>query len=124
MDIRQLKYFIEIVDSGSLTAASSHLRVAQSALSRHLQSLEQELGKKLLVRQPKGVLPTEVGWQFYNHAKKIVTDLEEIPAKMEQIDHQYEETVRIGAPISIALGLFGEVGQEVKLKFPGMEKLS
>ena len=50
MDIRQLRYFLEIVEHGSLTRASEHLGVAQPALSLHLKNMEQELGTRLLDR--------------------------------------------------------------------------
>ena len=60
MDLRQLKYFVQIVESGSLAKASRQLYIAQPALSQHVAKLEAEVGKPLLIRTAKGVTPTEI----------------------------------------------------------------
>ena len=54
MDLRRLKYFVRIVDLGSLSKAAAALYVAQPALSKHVASLEAELGTPLLVRERRG----------------------------------------------------------------------
>ena len=82
MDIRQLRYFVGIVNSGSFSDAAAHMHVAQSALSRHIKSLEQTIGSELLKRHPKGVTPTRLGWHFYEQANKIVSDIELIPTRI------------------------------------------
>src|SRR5690606_28476421 len=64
MDIRRLRYFIEIVEAGSLSKAAERLRIAQPALSQTLQSLEAELGVGLVVRHSRGVVATETGLLF------------------------------------------------------------
>ena len=61
MDLRQLRYFIAVAERGGFGAAASALNVAQSALSRHVQLLEHELGGALLERGARGVAPTESG---------------------------------------------------------------
>ena len=69
MDLRQLKYFVQIVESGSLAKASRQLYIAQPALSQQMARLEDEVGKPLLVRSSRGVVPTENGEALYHHAK-------------------------------------------------------
>jgi len=69
MDMRQLKYFVQIVESGSLSKASRQLFIAQPALSLQMSRLEDEVGKPLLVRSSRGVTPTENGEALYHHAK-------------------------------------------------------
>ena len=61
MDVRQLKYFIAIVDAGSLSKASQKLYVAQPSLSQQIAGLEAELKTKLLLRSAQGVKPTTAG---------------------------------------------------------------
>src|SRR6516165_7520878 len=69
MDLRQLRYFVGIVQAGSLSRAADQMHVAQSALSHHLASLETELARQLVTRSPKGILLTEAGAVLYLHAE-------------------------------------------------------
>jgi len=76
MDLRQLRYFVGIVQAGSLSRAAEHLHVAQSAISHHLASLETELAKPLVTRGPKGIALTEAGTILYRHAEAILRHVE------------------------------------------------
>ncbi len=76
MDLRSIRYFIQIADCGSITRAAGNLGVAQPALSRHVQSLEAELGMPLLVRLPRGVRLTAPGRQFLDHCRRALRELE------------------------------------------------
>ena len=75
MDLRSIRYFVQIADLGSITRASEHLGIAQPALSRHVRSIEEELGTQLLVRLPRGVRLTGAGLQFLDHCRRIVREL-------------------------------------------------
>ncbi|QHI98424.1 LysR family transcriptional regulator [Xylophilus rhododendri] len=75
MELRQFKYFLAIVDSGSLSRAGQHLYVAQSALSKQMADLEAELGAQLLVRSRNGVTATEAGQIFYEYAQGITKQI-------------------------------------------------
>lgn len=76
MDLRSIRYFVHIADCGSITRAAAALGVAQPALSRHMQSMEQELGIKLLVRLPRGVRLTGAGRQFLDHCRRALRELD------------------------------------------------
>lgn len=71
MKLSQLRHFIEVVDSGSISAASEKLFLSQPNLSRSIHLLEEELGNKLLIRSVQGVVPTPLGRQVYYYAKSI-----------------------------------------------------
>ncbi|MGV3628212.1 MAG: LysR family transcriptional regulator [Betaproteobacteria bacterium] len=75
MDLRGIRYFVQIAELGSITRAAQHLRVAQPALSRHIHALEEELGVPLLVRLPRGVRLTTAGRQFLDHCQRILREL-------------------------------------------------
>src|SRR5688500_9498011 len=75
VDLRSIRYFVQIADMGSITRASEHLGIAQPALSRHVRSIEEELGTQLLVRLPRGVRLTGAGSQFLDHCRRIVREL-------------------------------------------------
>jgi len=75
MDLRSIRYFVQIAELGSITRASQHLGIAQPALSRHVKSVEDELGTQLLVRLPRGMRLTGAGLQFLDHCRRIVREL-------------------------------------------------
>lgn len=75
MDLRELRYFLAVAQAGSFSAAAQRLYIAQSALSRHIKSLEDELGGKLFIRVARGVELTEAGSLLSRRAKRIVDDV-------------------------------------------------
>ena len=72
VELRQLRYFVRIVEVGSVSRASQSLHVAQPALSQQVSRLEQELGTRLLSRSVRGVTPTDAGQAVYQHARRIL----------------------------------------------------
>lgn len=76
MDLRQLRYFVTIVEMGSFSRAAHRLRVAQPALSQHVRNMELDLGVELLFRSPQGVRPTEAGETLVRHARLILGQME------------------------------------------------
>ena len=76
MDIRAMRYFVAIVDHGSLTRAAEMVCVAQPALSQQLAALEDEFGVPLVHRGAKGVRPTEAGKTLYRHVRNILRQVE------------------------------------------------
>ena len=68
MESRQLRYFCEIAEAGSFTAAAARLRVAQPALSRQIASLERDLGAPVFLRGPGGIKLTSHGEILLRHA--------------------------------------------------------
>src|ERR1700689_2317281 len=76
MDLRQLRYFVGIVQAGSLSRAADQLHVAQSAISHHLATLESELNRQLVTRGPKGIQLTDAGSVLYRHAEAILRHVE------------------------------------------------
>jgi DNA-binding transcriptional LysR family regulator len=105
MDLRQLRYFVQIAESGSLSRASDVLRIAQPSLSLQVKHLEEELGVELLVRHARGVTPTDLGLEFIEHARNILRDVER--AKESVRDHVTDPIgkVCIGLPTSACRGV-------------------
>lgn len=77
MNLRRLKYFVKIVDIGSLTQAAEVLHIAQPALSQQVATLEGELDQQLLIRSRRGVTPTPAGKILYIHAQTILRQCEQ-----------------------------------------------
>src|SRR5207253_5993611 len=76
MELRTLGYFVRIAELGSITRAAAHLRLAQPALTRHVQRLEEELGTALFTRANRGVRLTEAGEKLLESAQRILRDVE------------------------------------------------
>ena len=98
MELRQLKYFVRIVEVGSLSRASQSLHVVQPALSQQISRLEDELGVKLLARSVRGVTPTEIGSAVYRHAQLILKQVDATRLIAQQADSGPAGPVAIGLP--------------------------
>lgn len=68
MKFRQVRYFVKIVEAGSISRAAAIVHIAQPALSKHMVELEDELGLSLLHRTSRGVTPTADGEVLYEEA--------------------------------------------------------
>jgi LysR family nitrogen assimilation transcriptional regulator len=102
MELRQLRYFVAIVDHGSLSRAALILHVAQPALTQQLRQLEEELGVQLLHRSAQGVLSTDAGKVFYEHAQAILKQVADARSAVAQSAERPSGAVTLGLPHSIS----------------------
>ena len=102
MELRQLRYFVAIVDHGSLSRAAVVLHVAQPALTQQLRQLEEELGAQLLHRSAQGVLSTDAGKVFYEHAQAILKQVGDARSAVTQSTDRPSGSVTLGLPHSIS----------------------
>ncbi len=102
MELRQLRYFVAIVDHGSLSRAAQVLHVAQPALTQQLRQLEEELGAQLLHRSPQGVLSTDAGKLFYEHAQAILKQVGDARSAVNQSATRPAGSVSLALPHSIS----------------------
>jgi DNA-binding transcriptional LysR family regulator len=75
--LKAMQAFVQVVDSGSFSAAARRLNVGQPALSKSIAQLEDRLGVKLLVRTTRGLAPTEAGLNFYERARRSIEEADE-----------------------------------------------
>lgn len=102
MELRQLRYFVAIVDHGSLSRAALVLHVAQPALTQQVRQLEDELGAQLLHRSAQGVLCTDAGKVFYEHAQAILKQVADARSAVTQSTTRPSGSVTLGLPHSIS----------------------
>ncbi len=102
MDLRQLRYFVAIVQCGSISRASLHLNIAQPALSLHIRNMEADLGLPLLFRTPQGVQPTEAGLILMRNAHVILAQFEQAQREIRGSAAEPSGEVRLGLPSSIS----------------------
>ena len=84
MELRQLRYFIRVVELGSMGRAAAELGVVTSALSQQISRLERELATQLLQRGPTGVVPTDAGVAFWRQAQLAVRHADEAAQAAQQ----------------------------------------
>lgn len=98
LDLRQLRYFVAIVDARSFSRAAERVHVAQSALSLQMRKLEDALGVELLIREPHGVRPTTAGLKLLDHARVILDQLSLAERDVRNERRQPGGPVTIGIP--------------------------
>ena len=96
MELRQLRYFVAVGEEQHYGRAAQRLRVAQPALSRQIQNLEEEIGFKLFERLPRGVKTNSAGKLFLDDARRILQDLNDATASAKRIGFGLSGTLRIG----------------------------
>ncbi|MFS2224243.1 nitrogen assimilation transcriptional regulator NAC [Pantoea sp. B65] len=121
MNLRRLKYFIKIVDVGSLTQAADILHIAQPALSQQLATLEGEVNQQLLIRTKRGVTPTEAGKILYTHAQAILRQCDQAQSAIDGSALALSGSVSVGlAPGTAAQQLALPLMEEVYRQHPGI----
>ncbi|MPY68961.1 MAG: LysR family transcriptional regulator [Alphaproteobacteria bacterium] len=120
MDLRQLRYFIAIAEYGSFSEAAARLRVAQSALSRQIGALEQELGVALFERHARGVTITPSGTLLVERARRVLDEVAEAQAEvMAQARLPSGEAV-IGTTSTTSRMLYGPLAERFTREFPAV----
>ena len=107
IQLRHLRYFVGIVDAGSLSRAATTLYVAQPALSQQMAELEQQLGVALLHRSARGVRPTPAGDVLYREAQAILRHVEKLPDIVRDSGGEVAGAVSLGMSSTVASFLAG-----------------
>jgi len=118
MEIRQLRYFLEVARVGNFTRAAEGLHIAQPALSMAIKKLESELDLVLLNRQDKKVSLTGEGEIFLPHAKRILDDLKAAELEMAELKGLTKGEVRLGIPPMISAYFFPDIIRDFKRSYP------
>ncbi len=98
-----LQAFVAVVEAGSFTAAAGRLNAAKSAVSRRISALEERLGVQLLRRTTRVLNVTESGQSFYEHSARILADLDEAEAAVQQEHGELRGTLRVALPLSFGV---------------------
>ena len=105
MELRQLRYFVRVVERGSMSRAAIELDVVQSALSQQVARLEGELATRLLQRSSKGVSPTEAGLAFFREAQLALRHADEAARAAQQSRLSGSVSVGLAPTTASVLGL-------------------
>lgn len=120
MDLRQLRYFIKVVECRNITRASQALYIAQPAISQQMSSLERELGMQLLERSVSGVEPTAAGQTLYRHALELIRQADSTQNLLRQDAEFPQGKVSVGMPSSTARILAIPLARSIGQRYPGI----
>ena len=115
MELRVLKYFLEVAREGNITKAAEHLHLTQPTLSRQIAQLESELGEKLYVRENYGIKLTEEGLLLKKRALEI-SELEE-KIRLEFSGDNISGTIYIGAGETAGIKYVAEILKKLRKKY-------
>lgn len=118
MDLKQLEYFIAVVEKGSFSKAAIYLSLAQPSISRKIALLEDELGQRLLERTGRGVRPTEAGQALLSHAKLMIDTAATATFQIKEMSTAVSGKVIVGLPHRVAEGLCVPLVQEFRKRMP------
>lgn len=96
MLLRQMKYFVTVVNCNSFTEAAEQCYISQSAISQQIQSLEKNLGVKLIHRENRRFSLTPAGQYFYQQSRELVDEIEQLRRETIRIGQKNESQIRIG----------------------------
>ena len=105
MELRQLRYFVRVVELGGMSRAALDLDLVQSTLSQQISRLESELSTRLLQRSSKGVLPTEAGLAFFREAQLTLRHAEQATRAAQQARLTGTVSVGLASTTASVLGL-------------------
>jgi DNA-binding transcriptional LysR family regulator len=120
MDNRKLQYFVEVALAGSFTRAAEQLMVAQPAISKSIQKLEEELQLTLFDRSEKAVALTPEGRVLLKHARSILGSIAEARKEMEELRGLERGEIRIGLPSMFGSFYFPQIIKEFKKMHPSL----
>src|SRR4051812_1080242 len=118
MNLRQLKYFVGVVEAGNMTRAAEQFHVAQTALGMQIRQIEEDLGVALLVRHSRGVEPTKAGSLLHARALTILKLVEETRREVSACEREDSEAIRLGITPALMLTSGPEIVLTVREKHP------
>ncbi|QQQ49167.1 LysR family transcriptional regulator [Pseudomonas syringae] len=98
-----MRMFCQVMESGSLTAASDKLGLSKQFVSRRLMQLEERLGVRLLNRSTRRLDVTPLGQSYYESALRLLAELEQVEQGITGQNNEPRGTLRVSAPLSFAV---------------------
>lgn len=121
MEIRQLKYFLSVIQSGGIGAAAEAHFVTQPAVSIQLKKLEEEIGEKLFVRRGRRIVPTQAGLILAEHAEGIVSRLDTMTNAVAGLKGLGSGFLRMGNIDAASVYVLPDVFRLFHQKYPGIK---
>jgi DNA-binding transcriptional LysR family regulator len=121
MKLNQLRNILAIAERGSLRAAARHLGLAQPALSRSLQELEQELGVRLFERKARGMTVTPRGEPLVRRAGNVMMEVRRAREEIEQLNGSTSGTVAAAMSMITHIAIIPQILKPFRERYPNVE---
>jgi LysR family hydrogen peroxide-inducible transcriptional activator len=121
MNIRDLKYIVEVARERNFSRASSKVFVSQPALSMQIRKLEEDLGVEIFERSKQNFLITPIGAEIIKKAEIILQECEEIKLLAKNSKDPYRGEIKIGAFPTIASYFLPKFVKNIRKKFPHLK---
>ncbi len=120
MDVRNLSAFVEVVRRGGFSRASETLHLTQSAVSKAVKAIEEELGQPLLVRLGRRVTLTDAGRVVLDRAQAVLSMLHSIEEEVAEVGAVRRGHLRLGIPPMVGAAFFPPVLSDFRAAYPGV----
>src|SRR5579863_2624965 len=121
ISLRQLEYFVEVVDQGSFTTAAARLHVTQPGLSHQIQALERDLGGPLLERLPRGIRLTPAGRVALPHARISLAHADRAASAARRASGVDAGELHVGTLFSISVGVLPAALATWRRRYPDVQ---
>lgn len=121
MELRLLRYFIAVIDYGSVTKAAEALYIAQPSLSQSIRTLEAKLGTELFDRSGRSMVPTEAGRTFATTARRILAEADDARARVRQVANLEAGRLTIAATSTLAVYPLAQPVRRLLREHPGIQ---
>lgn len=121
MESKHLKHFVAVAEHGHFTRAAKALHIAQPALSISIKKLELNLGVELFRREDRQVSLTDEGKVLYEHAKRILQQLEDAQLAIDELKGLEKGEVRLGAPSMMGSYFFPQILMAFNSRYPNLK---
>lgn len=116
--LNEIQIFVAIVERGSFIAASNHLRIPKTTVSRKIEELEARLGVRLLQRTTRKMSLTEAGQAYFEHCERILAEIDEAERAVGQLAEAPRGNLRVSASFSIGSRFLGRLLPEFLKQYP------
>ncbi|WP_433461954.1 LysR family transcriptional regulator [Spirillospora sp. CA-128828] len=120
MDVRQLRYFLAVVDHGGVHRAAEHLFVAQPSITQSIRRLESEIGAKLFLRQSRGLVLSPSGAALVEPAREVVRSLDVARETVAAVEGLRGGRLRIASMPSQVVSPLTALLAEFSRRYPGV----
>lgn len=121
MDWDDLRYFLKVADTGGLSPAGRFLRVNASTVGRHIEALEEALGRRLFVRTQRGYGLTEAGEQLLRWSRRVESEFADLQGAFAARTAEPAGTVSIATTEPLAAGFLVPNLPAFRVRFPAVE---
>lgn len=120
MEIKQIKYFVEVVRQGGMTQASEHLYIAQSTISKAIKNIENEYDITLFDRSQKQIKLTDIGQTFYDNSLEFLALFEKLSLEMNDIVNVQKGHIKIGLSPMMNVQMFTNALNQFHRLYPNV----